>query len=85
MHNHPRSTLPSAGDLTAQHLRKYAKGIIVGHNGRLIVYSVNKDVDFEFFKYSIESMKMRTKMERNTLEDMLKNLKKHGLIDYQEL
>ncbi len=85
VHNHPRSTLPSAGDLTAQHLRKYAKGIIVGHNGRLIVYSVNKDVDFEFFKYSIESMKMRTKMERNTLEDMLKNLKKHGLIDYQEL
>ncbi|EGQ3581919.1 head protein [Staphylococcus pseudintermedius] len=85
VHNHPRSTLPSAGDLTAQHLRKYAKGIIVGHNGRLIVYSVNKDVDFEFFKYSMESMKMRTKMERNTLEDMLKNLKKHGLIDYQEL
>ncbi|EHP0703763.1 minor capsid protein [Staphylococcus pseudintermedius] len=85
VHNHPRSTLPSAGDLTAQHLRKYAKGIIVGHNGGLIVYSVNKDVDFEFFKYSIESMKMRTKMERNTLEDMLKNLKKHGLIDYQEL
>uniref|UniRef100_UPI001BDE6266 minor capsid protein n=1 Tax=Staphylococcus pseudintermedius TaxID=283734 RepID=UPI001BDE6266 len=85
VHNHPRSTLPSAGDLTAQHLRKYAKGIIVGHNGRLIVYSVNKNVNFEFLKYSIESMKMRTKMERNTLEDMLKNLKKHGLIDYQEL
>ncbi|PWZ98434.1 head protein, partial [Staphylococcus pseudintermedius] len=24
VHNHPRSTLPSVGDLTAQHLRKYA-------------------------------------------------------------
>ncbi|MDU9330447.1 head protein, partial [Staphylococcus pseudintermedius] len=33
VHNHPRSTLPSLGDLTAHHLRKYAKGIIVGHNG----------------------------------------------------
>ncbi|PWZ97783.1 head protein, partial [Staphylococcus pseudintermedius] len=66
---------------------KYAKGIIVGHNGRLIVYSVNKDVDFNFLKVSINSSLKKAQMKYNTSEkiheDMLSSLKKLGLINYR--
>ncbi|MDE9800078.1 minor capsid protein [Staphylococcus delphini] len=89
VHNHPRSTLPSVGDLTAQHLRKYAKGIIVGHNGRVIVYSVNKDIDFNFLKNSLESSQWRLRKKHNNLNDilnkMINELVEAGLIEYKEL
>ncbi|PCF48457.1 minor capsid protein [Staphylococcus delphini] len=89
VHNHPRSTLPSVGDLTAQHLRKYAKGIIVGHNGRLIVYSVNKDIDFGSFRHSLDILGVNFKSKYNTSEveqnKMLSKLKEIGLIDYKVL
>ncbi len=53
VHNHPRIPLPSEDDLTAHHLSKYEKSIIGAHNGRLLVYCVNKDIDFEFLKNSL--------------------------------
>ncbi len=87
VHNHPRSTLPSAGDLTAQHLRKYAKGIIVGHNGRLIVYSVNKDIEFYLLKRALEIFDTNLQSKYNSSQDeqnkMLNKLRKIGLINYE--
>ncbi|MEJ7540493.1 hypothetical protein, partial [Staphylococcus intermedius] len=75
------------GDLTAQHLRKYAKGIIVGHNGRLIVYSVNKDIDFGSFRYSLDILGVNFKSKYNISKDeqnnMLSKLRKIGLINYE--
>ncbi|MDT0985193.1 head protein, partial [Staphylococcus pseudintermedius] len=89
VHNHPRSTLPSLGDLTAHHLRKYAKGIIVGHNGRLIVYSVNKDIDFYLLRHSLDILGVNFKSKYSSSEDrqnkMLSELKQIGLIDYKVL
>lgn len=41
MHNHPGSSIPSIPDLKACIQRKYMKGIIVCHDGKIYVYSVN--------------------------------------------
>lgn len=44
IHNHPGSTLPSYADISACESRKYKYGLIVGHNGNIYQYQVNKKI-----------------------------------------
>ena len=43
IHNHPGSSVPSIPDLKVCIQRGYKKGIIVCHNGKIYIYSVNAD------------------------------------------
>ncbi|MEH7945367.1 head protein, partial [Staphylococcus pseudintermedius] len=63
--------------------------LIVGHNGRLIVYSVNKDIDFDFLKYTLdielERARIKNNIQAKIQKDMLENVKKYGFMEYQEI
>ncbi|MEH7917450.1 head protein, partial [Staphylococcus pseudintermedius] len=58
-------------------------------NGRLIVYSVNKDIDFDFLKYTLdielERARIKNNIQAKIQKDMLENVKKYGFMEYQEI
>ena len=43
IHNHPQGRPPSGGDIYVQHLRGYAFGVVVGHDGRVFIYSTHEN------------------------------------------
>ncbi|PWZ96376.1 head protein, partial [Staphylococcus pseudintermedius] len=57
--------------------------------GRLIVYSVNKDIDFYLLRHSLDILGVNFKSKYSSSEDrqnkMLSELKQIGLIDYKVL
>lgn len=45
IHNHPKSTVPSIGDIIAAKERKYKYGVVLCHDGRIYKYSVKETYD----------------------------------------
>ena len=43
IHNHPASTMPSADDIFAAYLRNYKYGLVLGHKGDIIKYSLEEN------------------------------------------
>lgn len=43
IHNHPKSSVPSIGDILAARERKYKYGVVVCHDGRIYKYSVKEN------------------------------------------
>lgn len=69
VHNHPESSVPSPDDIYAANERKYAYGVVLGHNGTIIKYSIRpKDFNeaayisvfakLEIMGYNEEGLKM---------------------------
>lgn len=48
IHNHPQSTMPSLSDI--QNAKRYKYGLIVGHDGSIIKYTVDADADVLIYK-----------------------------------
>lgn len=44
IHNHPNGTAPSPDDFGSSFDRKYLLGIVIGHNGRIFMYSASREV-----------------------------------------
>lgn len=57
IHNHPKSSVPSIGDLIAAKERRYKYGIVICHDGRIYKYSVKEDFsDYTFAKMRLERL-----------------------------
>lgn len=54
IHNHPNSSPPSVADLMVAYTRKYKYGVVVGHDGTIFFYQVNKPVDSMMYKVFLD-------------------------------
>lgn len=54
IHNHPNSSPPSAPDLIVAYNRKYKYGVVVGHDGTIFVYRVDKPLDRMMYKVFLD-------------------------------
>lgn len=75
IHNHPGSSVPSIPDLRACIQRGYKKGIIVCHNGKVYIYSVNADKYIEPIAASVLDLLEK----RGYTEEVVRRLKDAGI------
>ena len=75
IHNHPGSSVPSIPDLRACIQRGYKKGIIVCHNGKVYIYSVNADKYIEPIAASVLDLLEK----RGYTEEGVRRLKDAGI------
>ena len=75
IHNHPGSSVPSIPDLRACIQRGYKKGIIVCHNGKIYIYSVNADKYIE----PIAASALDLLEKRGYTEEVVRRLKDAGI------
>lgn len=75
IHNHPGSSVPSIPDLRACIQRGYKKGIIVCHNGKIYIYSVNADKYIE----PIAASALDLLEKRGYTEEVVRRLKDTGI------
>lgn len=75
IHNHPGSSVPSIPNLRACIQRGYKKGIIVCHNGKIYIYSVNADKYIE----PIAASALDLLEKRGYTEEVVRRLKDAGI------
>lgn len=54
IHSHPNSFPPSIDDFNSNYLHNYGVGIVVGHNGKIFMYSANEEVSGDYYKLVVE-------------------------------
>ncbi len=78
MHNHPQSTVPSIDDLQVCIERKYKYGIIVGHNGQVIKYSLTNNANLPEYATRVALLN-KTNYNTNDIKAFAKKVESAGI------
>ena len=54
IHSHPDSFPPSIDDINSNFLHQYVAGIVVGHDGKVYLYSANEAVNTRYYQLIVE-------------------------------
>lgn len=84
MHNHPENRLPSGGDFASCFSRKYKKGIIVCHNGDVIIYSTGKkQISSKIYDLTVDKFRQYSLNEKDAYLKALEVLSKSYEIKWE--
>lgn len=78
IHNHPESSLPSISDIISAHSAKYKYGLIACHNGGIIKYKTDKQINPTAY-YSAFAKYEKSGYTKDALKMFIKEVKRAGI------
>ncbi len=53
IHSHPSGFPPSIQDLNSNCVNNYQMGIVIGHNGKVYLYSAKEEISYEYYRLKV--------------------------------